>query len=368
MNWMGGNLSRHRRGRGWKEDTARQKEYFARARTRQRERMKPSPVALAAANFIPNYTPPLEATTSPARADSSLSMLFSQPLCAANEAPANLEVPSKGMQRGVAELPLFVPPSQKDVSTMLNNQSVDDHVIGAPDLEAERRRRLRNMDGAVNELPKKPSVREFTRRRKHSTIFRHISEQRQQLGTSTGYHVMPSMVGRQRGKRKSKMSQIPSSPSPRSVRIRIGSQDYRWSEAKNSIRIPTHGDCSSNGSAEEIGREAHSRNADDASYITNETFTGSPSSSSSSLPWSSPCNNRLSRRRGISHSTGEVVRGASVECQRQAPTCACGSLLKSLSPKSETESTVSMIVEVSDGEGMPEIELDEERAWRQWLG
>ncbi|KAM0261853.1 hypothetical protein ACHAQJ_002056 [Trichoderma viride] len=119
MNWVGGSLSRHRRGKGWKEDMAHQEEYFAKARTRQHDQMKTSPAILSAANFIPNYSAlseaaPSEATgiTSALRTAFSLPVLFTQPLDAADEASANLDAPPKDTQRDVAEMPLLVLPRQ----------------------------------------------------------------------------------------------------------------------------------------------------------------------------------------------------------------------------------------------------------------
>ncbi|RCI15870.1 hypothetical protein L249_1931 [Ophiocordyceps polyrhachis-furcata BCC 54312] len=46
MNWTSGSLARHARGRSWKEDEARQKEHFARARAllaQGKPRTQPSP-------------------------------------------------------------------------------------------------------------------------------------------------------------------------------------------------------------------------------------------------------------------------------------------------------------------------------------
>ncbi|RFU76523.1 hypothetical protein TARUN_5727 [Trichoderma arundinaceum] len=374
MNWMGGNLSRHSRGKGWKEDVARQKEYFAKARTRQRERINDNLVTLSAADFIPDYRPSMEVTADPAESASSLSMLLSQPLRGADEALANLASEQKVSHRHITQRPLVVPRVEKDPSLILKDQSSEDHFSGAPDLEAGQRRNLRKTDCAGIELPK-PSASESTRRRELSTTFRHISEPQQHIGPFTSHRKRPSSaVGQQGDNRKRKSQKVTSSPSPILVRIRVGSQDYRWSEAGNSIRNPTHyGDCSSRQSAEETGRKVQTRNVNSASYITNESFTSFSSSSSSSLPWSSPCKDRVARSRRFPGSAQHIVMAAPAESHRPILTRACASLLKSPPLASEVDSIDSMAVGVSDaGEGEvevnPEIEVDEERIWRQWLG
>jgi hypothetical protein len=370
MNWMGGNLSRHRRGKGWKEDMAHQEEYFAKARTRQRDHMKSSPVILSAANFIPNHTAlseaaPSEATTSAPRTSSSLPVLFSQPLDAADEASANLGDSLKDMQRDFTERPLPILPSQTNRLAMLNNQrSAEGHFISAPNPEAERRRLLREKTSTEVKLPKySVPLKEPTQRREYPAVSRHISERQQQLRVSTGLREMPSIVSSQRGNRKRRMSQITASPSPRTLRIRVGSQNYRWSEAGNSIRSPTYSDCSSNGSAEETG--CISKNVNNTSYVTNKSFT-SFSSSISPLSLSSPGNYRLSRCRKFSDSAQQVERAASAGPQHPNPACTCGPPLKPPSV-SEVDSTDSMAVEVGDNEDTPKNGMDEARIWRVWL-
>lgn len=66
MNWNGGSLARHARGRKWnKEDATRQKEHFANARVRHL-RQHSSSAPLAASKFIPSYLQkePVEAQSS----------------------------------------------------------------------------------------------------------------------------------------------------------------------------------------------------------------------------------------------------------------------------------------------------------------
>ncbi|KAL7949415.1 hypothetical protein V8C42DRAFT_211724 [Trichoderma barbatum] len=359
MNWMGGNLSRHRRGKGWKEDMARQKEYFARARSRQREGVSSSPVPLSAANFIPNYTSPLETITSLAGTGVPSSTLISEPICAAGEVSESLRNPPRGLQMDVTELSFPVSPSQLD-------QSPEDHSIGASDLETGCQTRSRKSDSAGIQLPK-ISVREPIWKNAYTASFRYTSEQQRPLGTATGNRKMPSGFDRQEDIRKRKVRQAMPSPTPRSVRIRIGSQDYRWSEARNSIGDLTHGDLSAIQStvSEETKNITLPSRLDNASYMTDMTFTRF-SPSSSDLPLSSPCRDRASRRRELHNSTRQMGGAALAELQRPKLDCTCGAVTKPPSSTSDFESTDSIAVQVSDG--VPEAEADEEQIWRQWLG
>ncbi|KND88323.1 hypothetical protein TOPH_06990 [Tolypocladium ophioglossoides CBS 100239] len=61
MNWNEGSLSRHARGKGWKEDDARQKEHFAKARAR----LQGAPPASVPGEprFIPSYIPQMAAAS-----------------------------------------------------------------------------------------------------------------------------------------------------------------------------------------------------------------------------------------------------------------------------------------------------------------
>lgn len=55
MNWNEGSLSRHTRGKGWKEDDARQKEHFAKARARSKA--APPTSVSGEPSFVPSYIP-----------------------------------------------------------------------------------------------------------------------------------------------------------------------------------------------------------------------------------------------------------------------------------------------------------------------
>ncbi|KAL6702301.1 hypothetical protein J3F84DRAFT_392450 [Trichoderma pleuroticola] len=324
MNWMGGNLSRHRRGKGWKEETARQKEYFAKARSRQREGAKSSPVPLSAANFIPNYAPRPQATTSLGEAAFPSSMPTSKPTGAADEAPRGLNDLLEPLRQDVTQLPLFA--------------SSENHPMGA--------------SNQGNEL-KEPTRKVVER----PSLSRHILDQ--QHRTFGAHQKSRSKFDRQRDVRERRVIQNTPS-SPRSMRIRIG----------NSIGNPTFGDRSAAESTEPARtmRTTRPGGVNIASCSTGEVFTGfSPPSTSSDVLLSSPCRKRAARRKNVYNSPKKIVGAPSAEFQRPLLDCACGSA-KRPSSMSEIESTGSIAVQVGDVEITPEDETDEERAWRQWLG
>ncbi|KAL6864077.1 hypothetical protein J3F83DRAFT_187498 [Trichoderma novae-zelandiae] len=366
MNWTGGNLSRHRRGKGWKEELARQKEYFAKARSRQREQKKSEPpFTLSAADFIPNYTYPPEPPTSlyGAEASPSPSVLCGKPVSAAAKVSTSLGARPTSLPRDVTELGIG-----KIDGPLLSDQTVKDRSVGASDPEAGYRRLLRRIDSAETEMPRLPEL-EPARREPHLTILRHTSERQQQLGRLSGHH-KPSGVVRQRENRKWRLRQA--TPSPKSIRIRVGSQDYRWSESRNSIGIPTYGQRSQTQStaSEETRRRMRSTDVTSPSHLIAEFLTGS-SSSSSHPALSSPCRSRASRLREFRDSTGQAAGATPTQIQRPLPDGASGPAPKSppLAPStSEVDSTDSIAVQASDDGLMPETETDEERIWRQWLG
>ncbi|EHK25683.1 uncharacterized protein TRIVIDRAFT_219445 [Trichoderma virens Gv29-8] len=363
MNWTGGNLSRHRRGKGWKEEMARQKEYFAKARSRRLEGVKSSPVPLSAANFIPNYTSPPEAPTG---LGSATSTLISKPACAADEISTSLDNPPEALQREVTELSLLVSPGKMDEFPMLN-QASKYHSMGASDLETALRETLKKGDFERAKLPKLSVMEPARHIFEHPPLFKLTLEQ--QRRTSTGRDRISPSFDRQKDMRTRGMIQNTPSPSPRSARIRIGSQDYRWSVVRNSIGNLTFGDHSATKStvSKQTKYKTQPGSISNASYIINESFTGF-SLSSSDLSLSSPGRNRAARRQELHNSPNKVVGAASAEFKFPLPHCACGAAMNVSPAASEIESTDSIAVQVSDGELGPQTETDEERIWRQWLG
>ncbi|TFB06852.1 hypothetical protein CCMA1212_001186 [Trichoderma ghanense] len=370
MNWMGGNLSRHRRGKGWKEEMARQKEYFAKARSRQRQQEQSRPsVTLSAADFVPNYTSPAKKPTASLQGAeaSPSSMLCDEPVPAAPEVLTSLGDWPKIPQRDVPKLPIAFPLGDND-RPPLSEQAGRDRSIGASGPEAGFRRLLRSIDSAGTEMPRRPAL-QSRREREYSTIFRHTSERQQRLGGSSG-HRKSSGGGRPRDNRKRKLRQA--TPSPRSIRIRVGSRDYRWSKSRNSIETPAYyGQRSPTQitAPENPRSRMQSVDVNGTPHLIDEGLTGS-SSSSSYPPLSSPCRSRASRLRELHNSTSHIIGPTSAEFERPLPDYDCGSAPKSPSSApsaSDIDSTDSTAVQASDDGHMPESEMDEERIWRQWL-
>ncbi|KAH8124135.1 hypothetical protein FP744_10006573 [Trichoderma asperellum] len=365
MNWVGGNLSRHRRGKGWKEDIVRQEQYFAKARSRQCGQAKISPVTLSAANFVPSYSASSKTATLVARSSPSSSPPV--PLDNADKSSANVANPSQIMQRDVTERLLrVVPPIQMSGSAVFNNQSMEGHLAGISDLEAERRRLSNEEDFMQTELPKL-SIIQPTQKRGCSTAARQTVGQQQQFENSTSRREMQPSVCGQRGSRKRRLSQITSSPVDTTIRIRVGSRNYQWSEAGNSVRDPAYSsDCSSpSRSGDKTGCKTSSTG--NPSYVIGKSLTRLSSPAISSLPWLSPGSNRSTHCRRFSDPTQHIARAASAKSQ-----CPMTPYPNRLSPRPSasrpvSHSVSSMVVEVGSGQNSPKICTDEEQIWRAWL-
>ncbi|ETR98157.1 hypothetical protein M419DRAFT_89299 [Trichoderma reesei RUT C-30] len=369
MNWMGGNLSRHRRGKGWKEEMARQKEYFAKARSRLREQDKAQPpVTLSAADFVPNYVSPAKRPTASLRraGASPSSVLGGKPVPAAPEVLTSLEDRPKIQSRDVTKLPIAFPLGGNE-RPPLSDQAARYRSVGTSDPRAGFQGLLKRIDSSGTEMPRRP-VLQLGRERGFSTNFRHTSEQQKQLGVDLD-HRKPSEGGRQRDNRKRKLRQA--TPSPRSVRIRVGSQDYRWSKSRNLTESPAHAErLQTQSTAPERPRNRmQSIDVNHSSHLVDEGLTGS-SSSSSHPTMSSPCRSRASRLRQFHNSTSHVRGRIPTELVNPPRDRGCESASNSPSSApspSEIDSMDSTAVQASDDGHMPESEVDEERIWRQWL-
>lgn len=314
MNKVGGSLSRHRRGKGQKEDMANQEQYFAKARSWQREKAKTNPLTLSAANFVPKYPAVSDAATKVVRLSSPF--------------------------------------------------STKDHLVGTSGLEAERRRLLKEEDFMQTKLPNLSMVKP-TQKINHSTAARQVVGQQRQSANSTSHREIQPNVGGQRGNRKRRLSQITSPPVDTPIRIRVGSVNYQWSEAGNSIRDPTYNSSSPSRSADEIRFIASTTG--NTSHAIGKSLTELSSSAISPLPWFSPGNNRPAYRRRFSDPKQHIKRAASAKSQ-----CPMTAYTDALSPRPPTSmspasSVSSMTVEVGNGQESPKIGIDEEDIWRAWL-
>ncbi|KAL7926064.1 hypothetical protein ACQKWADRAFT_173284 [Trichoderma austrokoningii] len=343
MNWVGGIPSRHRR----KEDIANQERYFARARSRRREKAETNPVALSAANFIPKYS---------AASNAAARVAGPSPLGAPkiSKSSASLGHPAEIMQNEGAERPSpVVPPSQTSGSAALNNRSTKHHFIGTAGPEAEQKRFLKQHDFMQSKLPKLSIIKPAQERRCSAAARQVVGQQRRQ-STTTSH--------RERGGRKRRLSQVTSPPVDTAIRIRVGSKSYQWSEAENSLRNPTYNSSSPSPSASESRCIASSTG--DTSYVTGESLTGL----SSPAPLLSPGSCRPAHGRRPSDSTKHISRAGSAKSQ--SPMTAYTDALpppRPPAPKSTAGSTSSMAVEVGHGQESPKIAMDGEHIWRAWL-
>ncbi|KAK1255416.1 hypothetical protein MKX08_009411 [Trichoderma sp. CBMAI-0020] len=368
MNWVGDNLARNRRGKGRKEDLANQERYFAKARSWQREQAKTNPVVLSAANFIPNYLAASNATASVARSSSPPSLPVPLDTSGNPNPPANLANPARNMQDDAAQRPpRVVPLSQTSRSAVFNNQSTKDHLVDTSGPEADQRRLLKEDDFMQSKLPK-PSMVKPTQKRGHSSAARQVvgQQQQRQSANPTSHREIQPNVGGQRGNRKRRLSQITSPPVDTTIRIRVGSKSYQWSEAGHSIRDPTYNSSSPSPSADESRCIANTTGI--TSYVMDESFTGLSSSTISPSSWFSPGNSRPAYRRKFSDPIRHLDRPGSAKslCPMTAYTDALP--LQARPPAmSATSSISSMAVEVGNDQEPPRIGIDQENVWRAWL-
>lgn len=374
MNRVGGNLSRHRRGKGWKEDLANQEQYFAKARSWQREQAKTNPVVLSAANFIPNYSAASNATARMARSSSPSSLPVPLDTSRISKFSANLANPLQNMQDDASQWPSrVVPPSQTSGPAVFNNQSTIDHPVDTSSPEADRRRLLKEEDFMQSKLPKLSMARP-TQKRGHSTAARQVVGQQQQQrrqrqrqsANPTSYREIQPNVGGQRGNRKRRLSQTTSPPVDTTIRIRVGSKSYQWSEARNSIRDPTYNSSSPSPSADES--RCITSTTGNTSYVIDESFRGLSPSTTSPSPWFSPETSRPAYRRKFSDPIEHLDRAGSAKSQCPMTAYTDALSLQARPPAMNTTSSVSsMAVEVDNGQEYPKIGIDEEDIWRAWL-
>lgn len=226
MNWTEGALARHSRRKGWDKDAARQKQYFAKARARKHEgASKRSP---RASSFIPDYIPRSPRTqdqqhvSSPARQkqiNPRKRLLISQ---------------RDGHRGGTASI------SGESASSSLGEQTAALLQAGEPpskqensaiDLESKRRKLLEKNDWTGVGF-QKPILVDFSwqgsRNRRPAPL---------DLDSRPTKRQRPSGFPH-KGENSRDSNGRPLNPSDQ-MKIRIGSQDLRWSRASNSVRSPT---------------------------------------------------------------------------------------------------------------------------------
>ncbi|KEY72092.1 hypothetical protein S7711_00108 [Stachybotrys chartarum IBT 7711] len=201
MNWTEGALARHSRRRGWDEDAARQKRYFATARARARTPLRHGPQATAnrAAAFVPNYIPLHQSSGKHPKS----------PGCDKPHIPLQLRrqgnngsphLPSEGFDMEAKRRRLL---EKSDWSGIGLQEPL---VVDYADLTWADDRSLRN-------LPRQCGTETTKKHFRHQSPRHHRIEKQKQKHGSTAHR---------RG----------------DMRIEVGSQKYRWSEQSNSVRSP----------------------------------------------------------------------------------------------------------------------------------
>ncbi|VUC23718.1 unnamed protein product [Clonostachys rosea] len=209
MNWTEGALARHSRRRGWNEDAARQKQYFAKARAHQCQRSVLTNTSEGVnSNFIPDHIPqtPKSALINPRIA--SISQTSSQKSRRRARRPSN---ECRKMAPETFESPFF---------EMGRKRARDSPVAKSlspnpppPDIESKRRRLLEKRDWTGVEV-QKPLIVDFSHPRPEN-LFSHQRKGAYRGHGSSAYKADDPM------------------------KIRIGAHNLEWSHGNNSLLTPS---------------------------------------------------------------------------------------------------------------------------------
>lgn len=214
MNWTEGSLARHARRTGWNEGATKQKEYFAKARSRQRHN---SQTAIAdASEFVPSYM--VDKSQARNRPDASNSHQRDAHIWRLN--PEDSRHTNSNYNNSGTESVSYPKRRATDLHDASLSTQAEEY------LDAKRARLLETSDWSGVGI-QKPLVVTYP---SDSTVIK----------SSKKHHTDPS----HRGSRQ-RCAAIALAPSPDNtahgqtldnVVIRIGSQDYRWSPAANTIK------------------------------------------------------------------------------------------------------------------------------------
>lgn len=208
MNWTEGSLARHSRGKGWNEEAARQKQYFAKQRARKPNSTQTRGVAVD--HFVPSYIVQ-SSTSTPQPSDANRKRLIHLSSDSGSERIRSATLPSLTEPRHVG----------RGFTT----------AVSPPDLETKRRRLLENNDWSGIQFQKpltagpqqdtiggtRASASALAPRRKG-----HLVE------AQTPYH------------HRAHSRNTEHAPPDNRITIRVGSQDFRWSNESNTIRSQPH--------------------------------------------------------------------------------------------------------------------------------
>lgn len=225
MNWTESALNRHSRRKGWNEDAARQKQYFAKARARFHQSSIIKVPGAQTSHFIPSYIPQsslgkdhqqnaskphLKLKPTPIVTRSHLLQLSSNSGTPPNGQPIMASRPQLGKRNQ---------DSLRDTEGSQENEP--------PDFEAKRRRLLEKSDWTGVEY-QKSLITDYPRQSQSNTRKKVIHQPQTHLVRT---------ISASRQQRSHNHRQV-DRPTDQSMRLRIGSQDLRWSRDSNSVRSP----------------------------------------------------------------------------------------------------------------------------------
>ncbi|KAI9163032.1 hypothetical protein HJFPF1_04630 [Paramyrothecium foliicola] len=365
MNWTEGALARHSRRKGWNEEATRQKHYFAKARARLRQEHSQTPKD--ASSFIPNYIPQHTTQDSQGVAKSGLlqrTLTSRKRLTQThtfNEPQQVLDDMGRPRQVGLSD-------RQED--------SVEDETMlrtsDPSDFDKKRQRLLERNDWTGVEF-QKPIFVDFSWRSDQGD-----SRAVQQRPRGHVIQKAPSVsLGHKPFAQRL--------PSPQSMRIRIGSHDFRWSGQSNSVRSTAGLSGQPHTMAESRSASSnHSRTLSTPIFRTFDSAVGSSPNSAGSSPAGHRRVKSQSRPRNHTYSyalphkrshmlpdtedTQLVALSTPPEIHHPQPRRGGWEriLLRTRSPGSDATDSIHAQAGGSIGAAMSPKE--ENRRWREWLG
>ena len=359
MNWTEGNLARHSRRKGWNEDAAKQKQYFAKAQTRLREKqLKPNPNDLS---FISSYI---------SQASSSDSRVQYNPLDAGYglgqtcfpSIKRPFESSSSSSER------LGYESCQPSQGSYMRHPSQPEYREPPNDVEVKRRKLLQQADwtGLVFQKPLFP--RSPPPSHHSSSRCRQVHGKQQHVRVH-GNGSRP-YVSRQYGKE------------PRDIRIQVDNQKLRWSNESNSVRsYSTHESEHEDTQHDHRNGSTHHTSASGSCLsVTNSSetsgsklswaTTASISNAHSAEPQANPrtqIDSISSSPKGLEIEPGPMLaRGSSPPLLHPQPTRRANLLIlrENSSPFDETSSVLARLGTVTPEHQRLTLE---DVQWRKWL-
>ncbi|KAH6874699.1 hypothetical protein B0T10DRAFT_552688 [Thelonectria olida] len=231
MNWTEGALARHSRRKGWDKDAARQKEYFAKARARQRQRDALLSRDVLEPPFVPDYIP--RTHPSPSAENNAPTRSVAHP-----KSSTSKKRPISQRDQDIAQVGSSTSPSSVSNFGRVdpNNLSPNRSSEGA-DLNAKRRRLLEKTDWTGVSFQKPILVNPSKKARNSSNAAAPI-------GSSIPSRKLPLQSRRSPRRGKQLDTAVRTHDNGVEMTMRIGHHGLRWSRESNSVRSPTtHNDA-----------------------------------------------------------------------------------------------------------------------------